>query len=324
MSTPMPSPSRTVTVSVPATSANLGPGFDCLGLALELRNEATITAGGPLLPYDSPRPTAYASTISGIDADKIPSDGHNLLLQAADTLFQRAGRRPAAVSVSALNRIPVGSGLGSSSAAIIAGLLAANAVIEAGWTPERLLRLAVEMEGHPDNVAPALLGGLVLGVLPDAIHGPAELILRRMPPPRAPVVIVLPDFTFLTADARAALPPTVPRADAIFNASRVALLLHALTTDDPECLRVAMSDQLHQPYRLPLIPGAAAAYEAAYAAGALGVALSGAGPSLLAFAADDGAAVGRAMAGAFAAAGLASRTWLLRPSAAGAQLALEN
>ncbi|MCW5861961.1 MAG: homoserine kinase [Anaerolineae bacterium] len=325
MSTPTPAHSRTVTVSVPATSANLGPGFDCLGLALELRNEVTVTAGGPLLPYDDPRPTDYAVAVSGIDADKVPADSRNLLVQAADTLFQRAGRRPAALTVNADNQIPVGSGLGSSSAAIIAGLLAANAVSEAGWTQRRLLRLAVAMEGHPDNVAPALLGGLVLGVLPDATYGPAELILRRMPPPRPAVVVVLPDFPFLTADARAALPPAVPRADAIFNASRVALLLHALTSDDPDCLRVAMGDRLHQPYRLPLIPGAPAAYEAAYAAGALGVALSGAGPSLLAFVADngvagDGAAVGRAMSDAFAAAGLASRTWLLRPSAAGARL----
>ncbi|HQF72120.1 MAG TPA: homoserine kinase, partial [Promineifilum sp.] len=152
--------------------------------------------------------------------------------------------------------------------------------------------------------------------------------LRRIPAPRPAVVVVLPDFPFLTADARAALPPTVPRADAIFNASRVALLLHALTSDDAECLRVAMGDRLHQPYRLPLIPGALAAYEAAYAAGALGVALSGAGPSLLAFvagnSADNGAAVGRAMTDAFAAAGLSSRTWLLRASAAGARLSVEN
>jgi len=100
---------------VPATSANLGPGFDCLGLALELRNEVTVTAGGPLLPYDDPRPTDYAVAVSGIDADKVPADSRNLLVQAADTLFQRAGRRPAALTVNADNQIPVGSGLGSSS-----------------------------------------------------------------------------------------------------------------------------------------------------------------------------------------------------------------
>jgi homoserine kinase len=145
-----------------------------------------------------------------------------------------------------------------------------------------------------------------------------------MEPPRLGVVVVLPDFPLLTADARAALPPTLARADAIFNVSRLGLLLHALTSDEPDCLRVAMGDRLHQPYRLPLIPGAAAAYDAAYAAGALGVALSGAGPSLLAFVADSGEAIGAAMSAAFAAAGLSSRTWLLRPSAVGAHVSAGN
>jgi homoserine kinase len=315
-----PAHSRTVTVSVPATSANLGPGFDCLGLALELRNDVTLTATGPDLAYDDPRPTRYDIAVTGCDADKVPTDGRNLLIEAADTLFRRAGRRPAAVAVSVVNRVPVGSGLGSSSAAIVAGLLAANAISGAGWAEGDLLRLAVAMEGHPDNVAPAMLGGLVLGVLPDATYGPAALSLRRMEPPLLSVVIVLPDFALLTADARAALPPTVSRADAIFNASRLGLLLHALTGNHPDCLRVAMGDRLHQPYRLALIPGAAAAYDAAYAAGALGVALSGAGPSLLAFSSGPNAAIGRAMSDAFAAAGLDSRTWLLRPSAVGARL----
>ncbi len=170
------------------------------------------------------------------------------------------------------------------------------------------------------RVRPIGISGLVLGVLPDATHGPAELIMRRMEPPRPGVVIVLPDFALLTADARAALPPAVSRADAIFNASRLGLLLHALTGNHPDCLRVAMGDRLHQPYRLALIPGAAAAYDAAYAAGALGVALSGAGPSLLAFSSGPNAAIGRAMSDAFAAAGLDSRTWLLWPSAVGARL----
>jgi homoserine kinase len=319
-----PTYSRTATVSVPATSANLGPGFDCLGLALDLRNDVTLTATGGDVAYDDPRPTRYTIAVSGDDADKVPTDSRNLLIEAADALFRQAGRRPAAVAVRAVNRVPVGSGLGSSSTAIVAGLLAANAVIGAGWTDGELLRLAVEMEGHPDNVAPAMLGGLVLGVLPDATHGPAELILRRMEPPRLGVVVVLPDFPLLTADARAALPPTLARADAIFNVSRLGLLLHALTSDEPDCLRVAMGDRLHQPYRLPLIPGAAAAYDAAYAAGALGVALSGAGPSLLAFVADSGEAIGAAMSAAFAAAGLSSRTWLLRPSAVGAHVSAGN
>jgi homoserine kinase len=182
------------------------------------------------------------------------------------------------------------------------------------------LRRAVAIEGHPDNVAPAMLGGLVLGVLPDEEQGPAELIVCRMEPPQLSVVIVLPDFHFLTSDARAALPVSLSRADAIFNMSRLSLLLHAFTTGDFRQLRVAMGDRLHQSYRLKLIPGALAAYDSAYKAGALGVALSGAGPSLLAFAADGEAAIAEAMTAAFGAAGLSCRTWILPPSSAGVKL----
>ncbi len=312
--------SRTVTVSVPATSANLGPGFDCLGLALDLRNEVTVSADGPIVAVDDGQETVYEVRVSGVDAAKVPADRSNLLIEAAGALFRRAGRRPARLSVDMVNAIPVGSGLGSSSSAIVAGLLAANAIIDAGYSERDVLQLAVEMEGHPDNVAPAMLGGLVLGVLTDPVAGPAELLLRRMTPPHLTAVVVLPDFTLLTADARAVLPPVVPRADAIFNASRVALLLYALATGEYDCLRVAMADRLHQPYRLALIPGAPAAYAAAYDAGAIGVALSGAGPSLLALTENGAAAVAAAMGDAFAAAGLGSRAWLLQPSAEGARL----
>jgi len=312
--------SQTVSVSVPATSANLGPGFDCLGMALDLRNEVTVTGSGPILALSHDRETLYDVRVSGVDAAKVPADRSNLLIEAAETLFRRAGRRPARLSVEMVNAIPVGSGLGSSSSAIVAGLLAANAIIDAGYGERDLLQMAVEMEGHPDNVAPAMLGGLVLGVLADRAAGPTDLFLRRISPPRLTAVVVLPDFALLTADARAVLPPVVPRADAIFNASRVALLLYALMTGEYECLRVAMGDRLHQPYRLALIPGATAAYAAAYDAGAIGVALSGAGPSLLALTGDGAPVVAEAMGAAFAAAGLDSRAWLLQPSADGARL----
>jgi homoserine kinase len=180
------------------------------------------------------------------------------------------------------------------------------------------------LEGHPDNVAPALLGGLVLGVLPDEEQGPAELIVCRLEPPRLSAIIVLPDFPLLTADARAALPSSYPRADAIFNASRLGLLLHTFSTGDFTHLRVAMGDRLHQSYRLRLIPGAPAAYEAAYEAGALGVALSGAGPSLLAFADKGEEGIARAMAAAFGAAGLSCRTWILTPSSTGTKLLVSD
>jgi homoserine kinase len=169
-----------------------------------------------------------------------------------------------------------------------------------------------------------MLGGLVLGVLPDAEFGPTELVVRRLPLPRLPAVVVLPDFQLLTADARAALPLVVSRTEAIFNTSRVALLVHGLMTGDHQTLRVAMGDRLHQTARLGLIPGAAEALAAAYEAGAIGAALSGAGPSLIAFAETDRTPIAQAMRDAFAAAGLSSRTWYLEPTGEGVQVAIRR
>lgn len=308
---------RPVTITVPATSANLGPGFDCLGLALELRNELALRAAGPTLGYDTDD-TRYSIQVSGVDAEKVPADRRNLAVEAAELLFARIGYRPAKLAMRMSNGIPVGSGLGSSSSAIIAGLLGANAIFDHPVPRNELLRMAVDIEGHPDNVAPALLGGLVLGVLPDDEIGPSELVVRLWDPPDLSAIVVLPDFKLLTSEARAALPPSVSRGDAIFNASRLGLLIHALTTGDHSLLRSAMGDRLHQSFRIQIIPGAAEAYNAAYEAGALGVALSGAGPSLIAFCQNNQTAIVEAMEQAFAAAGLASRSWVLNPTAQGA------
>ncbi len=322
MSTALYTEQRGVTVTVPATSANLGPGFDCLGLALDLRNTLTLTASEFVL-YEE-RETAYTVTITGVDAAKVPTDRGNLALDAAETVFHLVGRRPVAAELRVHNCIPVGSGLGSSSSAIVSGLVAANALVGGGLSDQALLRLAVDMEGHPDNVAPAMLGGLVLGVLPDAAGGPEQLLVRRMLPPLLTAVVVMPDFHFLTAEARAVLPRQVTRADAIYNTSRLGLLLHGLMTNDFSCLRVAMGDRLHQTQRLGIIPGATAAFDAAYGAGALGVALSGAGPSLIAFTDGDGGPIAAAMLDAFAAAGQSGRSWLLQPTADGVTLAITN
>jgi len=313
--------SRTVTVTVPATSANLGPGFDCLGLALDLRNEFTLATTGNTLDAAG-NSTGYTVTVEGIDADKIPRNSNNLVIEAAEAVFNLVGKRPAEAIVRLRNCIPVGSGLGSSSSAIIGGLVAGNALVDGSLALEQLLRIAVEIEGHPDNVAPAMLGGLVLGVLPDASQGPEHLIVRRWEPPQLKAVVVLPDFHLLTSEARAALPPTAERSDVIFNSSRLGLLLHVLTTGDFDSLPVAMGDRLHQPYRLKIIPGALDAYHAAYKAGAAGVALSGAGPSLIALATANEEAIGRSMSDAFAAAGLDSRKWILDPSARGVDVSV--
>lgn len=292
-------------------------------MALDLRNETRFSRSDEDLPYEG-QSTQYAIAAAGVDAGKIPLDSSNLAIQAAEAVFQRIGRRPMELTMEMDNHIPVGSGLGSSSSAIIAGLAGANALYGEPLGPEELLRMAVSMEGHPDNVAPAMLGGLVLGVLPDPVSGPAELIVHRWNPPSLTAVVVLPHYHLLTSEARAVLPPTISRADAIFNTSRLGLLIHALTSGDTGRLRVAMADRLHQDYRLKIVPGAEAALTAAYAVGALGVALSGAGPSLIAFATDDGWPIAEAMIAAFRAAGLDSRAWLLSPSSEGVDISISN
>lgn len=309
---------QTVTVTVPATTANLGPGFDCLGLALELRNIVTLDGGARTLPFDSSLETRVEVHVKGLDAEKIPLDRNNLLLTAANSIFMIAGRRPAELLVKMHNHIPVGSGLGSSSSAIVAGLLGANALMDAHLSQDQILEMAVEMEGHPDNVAPALLGGLVLGILSDPQMGPDRLLVRQLPPPDLKAVIVLPDILLSTSEARAVLPAKIDRSQAIFNASRFGLLLTSLLMKDYSQLAVAMADRLHQPYRLPLIPGADEAIIGAYDAGALGVALSGAGPSLIAFSSTATEKIAQAMISAFRTAGLNCRYWILDVAKTGA------
>ncbi|WP_420630343.1 homoserine kinase [Candidatus Leptofilum sp.] len=297
---------KQITVTIPATSANLGPGFDCLGLALALYNRITFTqVATPGLTIE----------VTGLDAEKVPTDETNLVYQTANCLFERFGKRPSGLHIQQENNIPVGSGLGSSSTAVLAGLLGANALLGNPLTRAELLTQATAEEGHPDNVAPALLGGLVLGVMhDDQVH------IELLPIATQQVAIVTPDFHLLTKDARAALPTQISRQDAIFNASRLPLLIRALETADYATLTLAMQDRLHQPYRLPLIPGMADAFEAAYAAGAAGVALSGAGPSLIAFARDHHEEIVAAVTAVFQQNGLACQSWILPVDTTGTQI----
>ncbi|GIK56243.1 MAG: homoserine kinase [Chloroflexi bacterium] len=290
-----------VTVSIPATSANLGPGFDCLGLALALYNRITFTAVPP-----TPSPPPLTITVSGVDAHKVATDESNLVYQCANIIFDKAGQRPSPLHIHQENNIPVGSGLGSSSTAVLGGMLAANELVARPFTTAQILQFAAEKEGHPDNVAPAFYGGLVLGVAHET-----GLHIERFTLPELQAVVVLPDFHLLTSEARAALPTQVSRQDAIFNAARTPLVIRALQTADYDLLRIAMQDRLHQPYRIPLIPGMAQAFAAAQASGAKGVALSGAGPSLIAFAPDGHERIAAAVTAVFAQHGLASRTWVL-------------
>jgi homoserine kinase len=303
-----------VTVTIPATSANLGPGFDCLGLALGLYNRITFTAVSASSMQAVSHPTLTIS-ITGVDAAKLPTDKSNLVYQSACHLFDKIGKRPSGLHISQENNIPVGSGLGSSATAVLGGLLAANALIEGDLSQSEILEMATALEGHPDNVAPALFGGLVLGLMDGkTVH------IEQLPIAQQQVAVILPDFELSTHAARAALPAQVSHQDAIFNASRLGLLMRALETAAYGKLTLAMQDKLHQPYRLPLIPGMVHAFEAAYAAGASGVALSGAGPSLIAFAADRHAEIVEGVTAVFSQNNLTSRSWILPIDTTGSQI----
>jgi homoserine kinase len=220
--------------------------------------------------------------------------------------------------VHCVNHIPPGSGLGSSAAATLTGLLAANALTQSALSQEEVLNLATEIEGHSDNAAPALLGGLVVSTA-----GEGKMIVRRLPVADMHVTVVLPDFHFPTRQARNALPEQVKRRDAIHNLSRAVLVTEAFRTGDLSLLGEAMTDKLHQPYRLPLIPGAQAALDAMKRAGASAVALSGAGPSLIAFSAQRERSIGEAGRQAFAESGMGARFFELKISPDGAQVQLQ-
>ena len=293
------------TVIVPATTANLGPGFDCLGLSLALYNTLEV----------HPREEGLLVTIEGEGEGIIAIDHRNMMVDAMLRLAAEVGRVLPAVHLHQSNEIPVSSGLGSSAAAVLAGLLAANRLMEEPLTPEELLALAVTIEGHPDNMAPAFYGGLVLA----GANG-GRLQVEQLPVADLRVAVVLPHFDLSTVEARHVLPRDVPFSDAVYNLGRLGLLLPALAQGDYDKLGVAMRDRLHQPYRVPLIPGMQAAFDAAAAAGAQSVALSGAGPGVIAFAAREHEAVATAMRRAFAGAGLDSRAWILDIDHAGCRI----
>lgn len=294
------------TVRVPASAANLGPGFDCLGLALDIWNEVSLRVNG----------SGVSILIEGEGVEELPGDNSNLILQAAMRLYEKEGAPfPSGIEVDCHNHIPVSSGLGSSSAAVIAGLLGARKLLNSNISEKDLLALAVEFEGHADNVAACLLGGLV-------ITSPSGQgwIAEKIPVQPLQLVVVLPQVSLSTRQARAALPQTVAYRDAVSNLASTALLVHALREGRKDLLNTAMQDSLHQPYRLKLIPGAQQAIQAAYDAGAYGAALSGAGPSLFAFGEGNLQKIGQAMQDVFSAKDLESRVFLTSSTNTGASV----
>ncbi|MFN2145663.1 MAG: homoserine kinase [Anaerolineales bacterium] len=302
-----------VHVSVPATTANLGPGFDALGLALDLWNETDLS-----LREDG----KVQLTVRGEGQNVLPLGADNMVARAALRLFELTGEPCPGLQIDCLNRVPLGSGMGSSSAALLTGLLGANGLLGNPMSDEDLLYLAIEIEGHPDNVAPAMLGGLVVSMVKEgrafSMRLSAEGDYAHLY-----VTIALPDFYFPTHEARAILPDVVSWEKAVFNISRAILVTEALRTGDLELLGRAMKDSLHQPYRMAQIPGSIDALEAAKAAGAAAVALSGAGPSLIAFASGAAPEIGAGMKQAFKAAGLSARIFELKVSPKGAGVMID-
>jgi len=230
--------------------------------------------------------------ISGEGRDDLPRGEENLVVRAARATFTALGKSPRGLRIRLENEIPLGRGLGSSAAACIGSVVAASRLVGSPLSPDELLRLALPLEGHPDNITPALLGGLTVSGL---VEG--RVLYRRLPLARAlTAVAVIPSFALSTEAARRVLPERIVRADAVFNLTRLGLLIASLVTGEMADLRLAVEDKLHQPYRAPLVPGMEEVMAEGYRAGALACFLSGAGPTLLALVRSGGEEVGRRMA----------------------------
>ncbi len=269
----MPKP---LTVRVPATSANLGPGFDCLGVALGRYNSFHFAPAESLL-----------ISATGVGCAQLDCSDQNLAYRSFAHCFKERGYPVPAVHLAIETGVPLARGLGSSSTAIVGGVMAAYAWMDEPWTKTDLLSTVVHLEGHPDNVVPALLGGCQLSLIK------AETVTTvAIPWPLALTpVVVIPEFMLSTAEARAILPPLVSRADALFNSTRLGLLLLALERGYFDLLPLALQDRLHQPYRAQLIPGMDQLAQVAQAQGAYGLVISGAGPTLLTLCPPDRAEV---------------------------------
>jgi homoserine kinase len=256
------------TVRVPASSANLGPGFDALGLALGVYLDCRFRAADSL-----------AITVTGRDAAAISTGPDNLIWQTALSVAADVRMPMPAIELAIDNQIPLGKGLGSSAAALTAGVVIADRLLGLGWRPPRILDEAARLEGHPDNVAACVLGSIVASAIDS---GGAVRAVRLELPPRFGIALVVPDFVLPTVEARAVLPSCYTKEDAVFNVQRAALLIAALAAGSTAAFPTALEDRFHQPYRIPLVPGLADILKLR-APGLLGCALSGAGPSILVF-----------------------------------------
>jgi homoserine kinase len=258
----------TFTIRAPASSANLGPGFDSLGLSLPLFTTLRVT------------PQAMTEVVPlGPELEGTPADTTNYVYRAMKLAAKRAGRELPPARIEITTEVPLARGLGSSAAALIAGIVAGNELLGRPLDESAVLDVAAREEGHPDNVAPALFGGIVVATL-DRL---GTHYVRLDPPAHLGVTVLIPDFELSTSKARAVLPKEYSRADAVHALSHAALLAAALAQGRLDLLRHAMQDYIHQIWRAPLVPGLSDILEEAHRYGALGAALSGAGPTVLCF-----------------------------------------
>ena len=295
---------HSVTVRVPATSANMGPGFDCLGLALDVWNEVRVDLDGS------------GVEVVGEGEDSLARDGGNLVYRSVERAFAEAGKAMPEVGVACRNDIPLGRGLGSSSAAVVGGLVAGNELCGRPLSQGRLLALAARIEGHPDNSAAALLGGCRV-----VVEDGGTLVTAPVPVPEdLSAVLFIPEVPMPTEQARGLLPTVVDRSDAVHNIGRAALLVNALATGDLSRLGVATGDRLHQPARQTIFPAMKNIFRAALDAGALGVFLSGAGSTVLALARGRELTIGCEMADAAGKSGVDGTIRVTKPSIRGAHV----
>ena len=266
-----------VVVRVPGTSANCGPGFDCLGLAATIYNDLDLT----LLEDET-----LTIEANGDGAETIPTDDKNIVWRAARMIIERSGNGEKFKGgvLRMENRVPMSRGLGSSAAAIVAGLFAANEILGKPFNRNDILKFATEIEGHPDNVAPAIFGGFTVSTVD--YRGQVQTF-AFLPKIKLKLIVAVPDFPLSTRIARQVLPKSVPLKDAVFNVGRASMLIAALINGKEKFLAGAFDDALHQPYRTKLVPGMQEVFSAGKKAGALGVCLSGAGPCVIAFSAAD-------------------------------------
>ncbi len=257
-----------IRLQVPASSANLGPGFDALGLALDRHLICRFRAA-----------TQLRISARGMDIHDIPLDERNQIWRTALEVAARVHEQLSPIELEIDNGIPLGKGLGSSAAALTAGVIIADHLLELNWKPARILDEAARIEGHPDNVAACVLGSIVASAID---CGGVARAVRIELPAAFEVAVVVPDFVLPTSKARAVLPSSYAKADAVFNVQRAALLIAALAAGDRHAFPTALEDRMHQPYRMALVPGLAEILKLR-APGLLGCALSGAGPSVLVF-----------------------------------------